>query len=49
MLDLVNRHRNHDGGTCWVDTVTVFSSYLDPGGPTYTPMARVELLGEEDA
>ena len=46
MLDLVHRHRNHDGGACTIDTVTVFSSYLDPGGPTYTPMSRIKLLGD---
>jgi 2'-5' RNA ligase len=46
MLDVVHRHRNHDGGTCSIDTVTVFSSFLDPGGPSYTPMARVKLLGD---
>ena len=46
MLDLVHRHRNHDGGTCSIDTVTVFSSFLDPGGPTYTPMSRIKLLGD---
>jgi len=26
--------------------ITVFSSYLDPGGPTYTPMSRIKLKGE---
>lgn len=47
MLDLVHRHRNHDGGTCTIDKVTVFSSFFDPGGPTYTPMSRIKLLGEQ--
>lgn len=29
--------------TSYVDEVIVFSSHLDKGGPTYTPMATIEL------
>lgn len=43
LLDLAHRTRNHDAGTCWIDTVTVFSSFLDRQGPTYTPMASIRL------
>lgn len=45
LLALVHKLRNHDGGFCFVDEVIVYSSYLDRGGPTYTPMARIKLKG----
>ncbi len=45
LLALVHKLRNHDGGFCHVNEVVVFSSFLDRGGPTYTPMARIKLKG----
>ncbi len=45
LLELVHKLRNHDGGFCHVSEVVVYSSYLDKGGPTYTPMARIKLKG----
>ena len=32
------------GGSTIVDQVTIYSSYLDRGGPTYTPMSRIDLV-----
>lgn len=43
LLQLVHKLRNHDGGFCHVSEVVVYSSFMDPGGPTYTPMARIAL------
>ena len=45
LLELVHKLRNHDGGFCHVSEVVVYSSYLDKGGPTYTPMARIKRKG----
>ena len=45
LLNLVHKLRHHDGGTCHVNEVIVYSSFLDRGGPTYTPMARIKLTG----
>jgi len=39
----LHRLRNHDGGVCNVDSVIVFSSFQDNGGPTHTPMATIKL------
>ena len=43
LLELVHRLRNHDGGSCQVQEVIVFASYLDKRGPTHTPMSRIKL------
>lgn len=43
LLQTMHRLRRHDGGSCHVSEVTVFSSFLDRGGPSYTPMARIPL------
>jgi 2'-5' RNA ligase len=45
LLALVHKLRHHDGGFCHVDEVIIYSSYLERSGPTYTPMARVKLMG----
>ena len=45
MLEVLHKLRSHDGGTCQVDSVIVFSSFLDRGGPTHTPMATIRLKG----
>lgn len=45
LLARVHKLRNHDGGFCHVEEVIVFSSYLERSGPTYTPMARIKLMG----
>jgi 2'-5' RNA ligase len=45
LLALVHKLRNHDGGFCSVNQVIVYSSFLERGGPTYTPMARIKLKG----
>lgn len=41
----MHRLRNHDGGFCRISEVTIFSSYLEKSGPTYTPMATIKLRG----
>lgn len=33
----------HPAGSCLIDKVIVYSSYLDRSGPTYTPMATLGL------
>ena len=43
LLERLERHRNHDGGWFQANEVIVYSSFLDRGGPTYTPMSRVKL------
>lgn len=43
LIDLIHRLRNHDGGSCTVSEVVVYSSYLDRSGPTYTVMSRTPL------
>ena len=43
LLALIHKLRHHDGGFCQVQEVIVFSSFMDPGGPTYTPMATLKL------
>lgn len=45
LIEKVHRLRNHDGGSCLVENVIVYSSYLDRSGPTYTPMATIKLKG----
>jgi 2'-5' RNA ligase len=45
LLETLHRLRNHDGGTCQVESVIVFSSFLDRSGPTHTPMATIRLRG----
>jgi 2'-5' RNA ligase len=45
LLTLVHKLRNHDGGFWHVGEIVVYSSFQDRGGPTYTPMARVQLKG----
>jgi 2'-5' RNA ligase len=45
LLALVHKLRHHDGGFCHVNEAVVYSSFLDRGGPTYTPMARIKLKG----
>lgn len=47
MLQLMHRLRNHDGGFCTVQEVVIYSSFMEKGGPTYTPMGRVKLLGSD--
>ncbi len=43
LLEQMHRLRNHDGGSCHIQEVTVFASYLDRRGPSYTPMATIKL------
>ena len=43
LLDAMVRLRKHDGGSCHVDHVIVFSSFSERGAPSYTPMASVRL------
>ena len=45
LLTLVHKLRSHDGGFCQVNEVIIYSSFLERGGPTYTPMARIKLKG----
>lgn len=44
LLDFLVEHADHQAGTCSVNEVIVYSSYLDKTGPTHTPMTRVKLL-----
>ncbi len=43
LLEKMHRLRSHDSGFCTVSEITVYSSYQDRSGLTYTPMARVQL------
>lgn len=44
LLELIDEDSEHHAGTCSVNEVVVYSSYLDKSGPTHTPMTRVKLL-----
>ncbi len=37
------RHQSFAPGSMWVDQAVVFASQLGRGGPTYTPLGRLEL------
>lgn len=41
--EAIDSERGFQAGQTLVDEVVVFSSELGPGGPTYTPLARVPL------
>lgn len=41
----VDRESSTDFGESLVDQVVVYSSFLDRSGPTYTPMAKIDLGG----
>ena len=43
LLERLERFRNHDAGWFQANEVIVYSSFLDRGGPTYTPMSRIKL------
>jgi 2'-5' RNA ligase len=43
LLDLIAADADHQAGSCGVNEVVVYSSYLDKVGPTHTPMTRVKL------
>jgi 2'-5' RNA ligase len=39
----IGRLHSHTAGSCQVDRVIVYSSFLDHSGPTYAPMATIKL------
>ena len=43
LIEELNRLKHHDTGRCLVNQVVVYSSFLDKGGPTHTPMATIRL------
>ncbi len=43
LLDAICRHSEFNAGSCGVDEVVVYSSFLDRSGPSYTAMSRIEL------
>ena len=43
LFETMHRLRNHDSGFCTVDSISVYSSYQDRSGLTYTPMATIKL------
>ncbi len=47
LLSLIDNHAKHVCGACVVNEVIVYSSFLDRIGPTYTPMSRIKLLGDD--
>lgn len=42
---LLKNFADYDAGTTVVDEVVVMSSFLEPTGPIYHPLARIELSG----
>ena len=43
LFETMHRLRNHDSGFCTVDSISVYSSYQDRSGLTYTPMSTIKL------
>jgi RNA 2',3'-cyclic 3'-phosphodiesterase len=46
LLEELHRLRSHPTGSCQVDRVTVYSSFLERSGPTYAAMATIKLKGQ---
>ncbi len=47
LLERMKKMHRHEAGTCHVDCVKVYSSYLDRSGPSYSSMATIKLKGTE--
>ncbi len=45
LSQLVQDNKAYDAGSRQVDSVVVYASDLERGGPIYTPLARVKLTG----
>jgi 2'-5' RNA ligase len=43
LQDSIAQNEAFDGGSCFVEEVVVYSSFLDRSGPSYTAMSRIEL------
>jgi len=43
VINSLQRLASHPAGSCMIDKVIIFSSFLDRGGPTHTPMATIRL------
>lgn len=44
LLELIAKNSDFHAGSCHVNEVIVYASYLDKSGPTHTPMTRAKLL-----
>lgn len=49
LLSEINRIQSHTAGTCRVDRVIIYSSFLDRSGPSYAPLATIKLSGPATA
>lgn len=45
LLSEINRIQAHTAGTCRIDRVVVYASFLERSGPSYAPMATIRLNG----